>query len=540
MRSLPIAHRELIVAGRQRWTYHTRVLAAVLLTALSVVLLGFSGGGSIPQGTFKIVSSTVFAACLLGGMFLSADSIVAERRNGTLGLLFLTPLGGFDVSTGKLVACGIRGLCALLGILPILAVPLMMGGISGTTFWTTSVGLLATFACSSAIGLWASARSDSAPAAYSLALLLLLAFCALPPFLGWMMRESALFPPDVPLHVELLSPIGSLAYGWMADSVATSGRNRALFSAAISLSLATLLTLLAARQLQRNGRKDRPAEPRTKPGAMTGAALPRAKHPATKNVLINPFARQYAQRISRTRALEWIQTLGLIAFAGFQLAAFTLPDRTAIPMFITAMLVAYGLHVVFKIRTALAAGAPWFEEIQQGGLELLLSTPLNLYSLREGHGQAVRHHVSRHRWILTAVNLVLCLNLLDQNLDINDATIRTVFLSLFLGGLLSLWVDLPTLIHGAFLHSLRQRKLGSVLTRTLLPVILPPWCSALALFICGTNGINDGEMSVLFVTFTLIQIVVSFGAATKASLTLKRDLRTLASQRIESAPTTVR
>ena len=540
MRSLPIAHRELIVAGRQSWTYHTRVLAAVLLTALSVVLLGFSGGGSIPQGTFKIVSSSVFAACLLGGMFLSADSIVAERRNGTLGLLFLTPLGGFDVSTGKLVACAIRGLCALLGILPILAVPLMMGGISGTTFWTTSVGLLATFACSSAIGLWASARSDSAPAAYSLALLLLLAFCALPPFLAWILRESALFPPDVALHVELFSPIGSLTYGWMADSVATIGRNRALFSAAVSLTLATLLTLLAARQLQLNGRRDRPRQSEAKPVSNPGATHARAHHSPAKNALLNPFARQYAQRISRTRALEWIQTLGLMAFAGFQLAAFTLPDRTAIPMFVTAMLVAYGLHVVFKIRTALAAGAPWFEEIQQGGLELLLSTPLNLYSLREGHGQAVRSHVSRHRWTLTIVNLVLCLSIFDQNLDIKDTAIRTVFLSLFLGGILSLWVDLPALIHGAFLHSLRQRKLGSVLTRTLLPVILPPWFSALAMFVCGTNGIRDEEMAVLFVTFQLVHLVVSFGAATKAGLTLKRDLRTLATQRIESAPTTVR
>jgi hypothetical protein len=68
-------------------------------------------------------------------------------------------------------------------------------------------------------------------------------------------------------------------------------------------------------------------------------------------------------------------------------------------------------------------------------------------------------------------------------------------------------------------------------------VILPPWCSALALFICGSNGINDEEIAVLFVTFTLVQLVVAFGAATKASLTLKRDLRTLATQRIESAPT---
>jgi hypothetical protein len=326
----------------------------------------------------------------------------------------------------------------------------------------------------------------------------------------------------------------------MADSVATTGRNRALFSTVVSLTLATLLTLLAARQLQRNGRKDQPRPSEAKPISNAGATHARAHQASAKNLLTNPFARQYAQRIPRTRALEWIQTLGLLAFAGFQLAAFALPDRTAIPMFITAMVVAYGLHVVFKIRTALAAGAPWFEEIQQGGLELLLSTPLSLSSLREGHGQAVRNHVSRHRWILTTVNLVLCLNLFDQDLDIKDAAIRTTFLSLYLGGILSLWVDFPAMVHRAFLHSLRQRKLGSVLAQTLLPVILPPWFSALALFVCGTNGIRDEEMAVLFVTFQAFHLVVSFGAATEASLTLKRDLRTLATQRIESAPTTVR
>lgn len=537
MPSLPIVQRELIVAGRQSWTYHTRVLAAVVLTVLTGVLLGFSGGAAIPQATFRIVSSTVFALCLLGGLFLSADSIVAERRNGTLGLLFLTPLSGFEVSTGKLAACGIRGVCALLGILPILAVPLMMGGISGTAFWTTSVGLLATFACSSAIGLWASARSDSAPAAYSLAMLLLLAFCALPPLLGWILRKSALFPPTVALHVELFSPIGTLAYGWMADSVATTGRNRALLSALVSIIVATSLTFLAARQLQRNGRGDHPTQ--TKAASVhERATAPRGRFRRLGNgFLPNPFAGQYALRIPRARALEWIEALGLVAFAGFQLAAFALPTQSlAIPMFITAMLVAYGLHVVFKIRTALAAAAPWFEEIQQGGLELLLSTPLNLYSLRQGHAMAVQAHAHRKRWTLTAVNLILCFSIFDADLDLRDASIRTAFLSLYLGGILSLWVDLPALIHGAFLHSLRQRKLGSVLTRTLLPVILPPWCSALTMFICASNGISSGEVAVPFVTFQLIHLVVSFGAATNASLTLKRDLRTLATQRIESAP----
>lgn len=37
-----------------------------------------------------------------------------------------------------------------------------------------------------------------------------------------------------------------------------------------------------------------------------------------------------------------------------------------------------------------------------------------------------------------------------------------VFLSIFLGGIASLWTDLPAITHGGFLHVLRLRKLGNV------------------------------------------------------------------------------
>jgi ABC-type transport system involved in multi-copper enzyme maturation permease subunit len=156
MTSLPIVRRELTVAGRQPWTYHTRVVAAVLLTLLGAVILGTTGnngpGGAaqLPMLAFKLLSSTAFAGCLLGGIILSADSISAERRSGTLGLLFLTPLGGFDVGSGKLAASGIQGLCGLLGILPILirliVPPLVGSALSGSQSDILEVAASATIA----------------------------------------------------------------------------------------------------------------------------------------------------------------------------------------------------------------------------------------------------------------------------------------------------------------------------------------------------------------------------------------------------------
>ncbi len=534
MTSLPIVRRELTVAGRQPWTYHTRVVAAVLLTLLGAVILGMTGnngpGGAaqLPMLAFKLLSSTAFAGCLLGGIILSADSISAERRSGTLGLLFLTPLGGFDVGSGKLAASGIQGLCGLLGILPILAVPLMMGGVSWAAYLTTCLALLATFAMSSSVALWASARSRSAPAAYSTALFTIIAICTVPILIAWLFQGL----PLLPWATAQISPVEALTNGWAADSVATSSRNRSLLSSAIALAFAITATVVASLNLNRTGRTGLgPAsEARPKPARRFRRA-PLPQPPARSNVFgyTNPYALQYMRRIPTVAALDWAFVLGSLAFLGFQAAAFVLPDRNgAIPAFITAMLIAYGLHVVVKIRATLAAVAPWFEEVHQGGLELLLSTPLNPSWLREGHGVATRHSIVAHRYILTAFNLILCFSIFDDDLDIKGSGIRIVFLSIFLGGIASLWADLPAITHAGFLHVLRLRKLGNVVVRTLLPILLPPWLSALAIFIAATYHFTERDVAPWFITLHLCHLGIAWITARRANQILSQNLRPLA------------
>ena len=228
-------------------------------------------------------------------------------------------------------------------------------------------------------------------------------------------------------------------------------------------------------------------------------------------------------------ALDWAFILGSIAFLGFQATAFVLPDRNgAIPMFITAMLIAYGLHVVVKIRATLGAVAPWFEEVHQGGLELLLSTPLDPSWLRDGHGVATRHSIVAHRYVLTFFNIILCFSIFDDDLDIDGAGIRVVFLSIFLGGIASLWADLPAITHGGFLHVLRLRKLGNVVVRTLLPILLPPWLSALVIFIAATYNVHERDLGWWFITLHLCHLGIAWITARRANRILSQNLRPLA------------
>jgi hypothetical protein len=179
---LPIVNRELRVAARKRSTFWLRSAAA--LTALVIgsgcmllhVLQGtrsFSMGGVL----FSVLTWMCLAAGLSAGLFFTSDCLSEEKREGTLGLLFLTDLRGYDVALGKLLATSLRGFYALLAVLPILAITLLMGGVSGAQFWKSALALVNALFFSLAAGMLVSALSRDSQKALmvTLALLLLLA-----------------------------------------------------------------------------------------------------------------------------------------------------------------------------------------------------------------------------------------------------------------------------------------------------------------------------------------------------------------------------
>src|SRR5437867_5209213 len=161
MTFLPIVDRELRVAARRPATHRVRVFAAMAVIGFGFVTLASAPSGAPPHQVGKTIFAmetvVAFSFCLLSGVFLTADCLSVEKREGTLGLLFLTDLRGFDVVLGKLAATSVQSVYGILAIFPMLGLPLLMGGVSSGEFARVMLALLLALALSLTVGMFLSA-----------------------------------------------------------------------------------------------------------------------------------------------------------------------------------------------------------------------------------------------------------------------------------------------------------------------------------------------------------------------------------------------
>jgi ABC-type transport system involved in cytochrome c biogenesis permease component len=223
MRFLPIVERELRVAARQPKTWWQRVLTMVV--ALAILAFGYVAVGQwtslsdLGEELFGVLSGFGLIYALLAGPLATVDCLGHERREGTLGLLFLTDLRSYDVVFGKTAAASLSTVLALLGALPVVALPILMGGVSLMQLTFVMLALmnimflsLATGVCASA--LFASARTSLAVTlGFLLALSLGLVFVGgeiLGIGLGMSRRAAAYFYMFCPIYTMKCCLDGSL------------------------------------------------------------------------------------------------------------------------------------------------------------------------------------------------------------------------------------------------------------------------------------------------------------------------------------------
>jgi len=206
---LPIAERELRLASRKRSTFGLRIAAALvaLLIGCSFFALNsfrwFGGGtATIGPALFAVLTWLALAATLSAGLFFTSDCLSEEKREGTLGFLFLTDLRGYDVVLGKLLSTSLRSFYALLAVFPVIAVTLMMGGVAGGQFWKTMLALVNAMLLSLAGGLFVSSISRDSQKALGAAFLLLVLFAGGGPALDGTMAA---------VQQRNFNPIGSLS-----------------------------------------------------------------------------------------------------------------------------------------------------------------------------------------------------------------------------------------------------------------------------------------------------------------------------------------
>src|SRR5437867_6226480 len=155
-----MVERELRVAARSRKAFWIRQGAALIAMVICLWALLSIGGLMTPNrmgsSLFTALSHLAFFGCLFAGVLLTADCLSREKREGTLGLLFLTDLKGYDVVLGKLIGTSLNSFYSLLAIFPILAIPLPLGGVTGGEFWRVLAVLINTLFLSLALGMFVS------------------------------------------------------------------------------------------------------------------------------------------------------------------------------------------------------------------------------------------------------------------------------------------------------------------------------------------------------------------------------------------------
>jgi len=215
MRVLPVVYRELLVLARRSSTYWYRAgaVGAVLLIFFAILQ------NPIPNA---FLGRTLFGGLVVALSFLlplfgilrAADCISEERRNGTLGLLFLTDLHSYDVILGKLSSRLFEGFQLIFAATPILAMTLMFGGIPLKNIVIAFFILISLLVLSFSISILVSTVTVSAIQAMTASTFSLLLICIVPFILLFVLYSFNLLPESSVCYFLLLgcSPFTSISF----------------------------------------------------------------------------------------------------------------------------------------------------------------------------------------------------------------------------------------------------------------------------------------------------------------------------------------
>jgi ABC-type transport system involved in multi-copper enzyme maturation permease subunit len=379
---LPIVARELRVSSRRKTTFIVRSVIGLLGIVIGGFLLVVSGivgpTGARGEMVFAVVSRYTWLIAVLAGVFLASDCLSAERREGTLGFLFLTDLKGYDVVLGKFAAVSLNAFYGMLAVFPVLALSFLAGGVTGGEFWRTCLALVNTLFFSIASALWVSALCKSSYRAMAAAVCLLAGLIALGGVASVLSRFVARLGPAL-FYLGTLSPLSSFQ---LASSA--SYFHRALeywISMAIGQGVGWMFLGLASWRMtfytEKGGNTGgwQRILARTAPGSRTcrGSELLDA----------NPVL-WLLDDSRRLRSVVW--SLAVAGAATMLLTAALVNNFGAI----LNTSVAWPFYFLLKVLFAIQACRFFSEARRTGALELLCCTPMTMRSIISGQWMALR------------------------------------------------------------------------------------------------------------------------------------------------------
>jgi ABC-type transport system involved in multi-copper enzyme maturation permease subunit len=399
MAFLPLIERELRVALRKKRPVKYRMIVAssccgcVLLFLLMSTGTGVRGAGRELQKLLCLGGAylALRAPLLLAGVFAE------ERRNETLGLLFLSGLSAGEIFVSKLFSAAMIAFTGLLASFPVLALPFLLGGVSFDLFLATIFVLPNLLLCALAVTLLASVLTEGEGTATVLAGLLGGLLCAVPALLY---SAQLHFSPGA--HPSLWWLRLNPAYGpylvWQGFGLVPVSEFWRNFLSTLCWSLLLLLAAsVSLRRLWRNWQENREitgwlrrcqqfvhGNPQYRkalaarwlavnPHVWLASSTHRHRQAAIDSSVSNLAYAWVAARDRQPATLAWLVLGGLVVawlscFALWREAWLSVPN-----VFITATLL--NLTLQWLIRFTAAQGLA--NSRRDGTFELLLTTPLN-------------------------------------------------------------------------------------------------------------------------------------------------------------------
>ncbi len=466
----PLIERELRVRARRGMTYWSRCAVAAMATVVAVqcslIYVGSLGTTQVGAATFAAVSWLGFVLACASAL-VTADTLSQERRDGTLGLLFLTQLKGWEVVLGKISAAGLTALCALVSCLPTLGLAVLAGGVTGHSIARMQLALLNAVFVALAAGMWVSSRGKDRRKTFRNALVAIVLLQVGP----WIVARGFARWGSGSQFLALASP-------YTAFYLAADPASGARFWLALLIPHLEGWALLAGTTfyLCRNWRESETTwnEP---PKVMEPLLVQEARAMSEARLRLrqeDPVC-WVVSRLRGHGALLWIGTLLLFLLGG---TGFSLESQVVGSWLIPG---ANGLWNGLNLLLNGGAGAllAWgaarslFSAQRNGELELLLSTPLGARDIIGGHWRALCEPL-RGAWLLFGLLVFLQFALLpqpDSGWSAVDAFLRIMIpVNIVLDVMAICWVGMW--------FGLKSQKSVYAISWTVAVVIGFPWAAA--------------------------------------------------------------
>jgi ABC-type transport system involved in multi-copper enzyme maturation permease subunit len=450
---LPVASREARVASRKWFSYLVRSVIAGLFALVAFRRLSAPMWDSAGPPLLKTLGTMGYFYAIVGGAFKTFDALSHEKREGTLGLLLLTDLKPFQILCGKMLAASALTFFGLLAFLPILSMPMLVGGVTFDQVLRLGFSLVTALLLSMSWGLYISAATRNYLSALTGAATLAAIFAFLPlpvaarlnPHLHTFPFETlvCLFSPALPFELAFTVNPQLIQFFWPS----------------IFCNLALALTWFSAAVLVLPGRCHEA------PGQSKLIETLRAKYYQFRFGAPAQRAKT-RQRLLETNPLFWLANRDRVSSPG--LTSLCLAVLIISQFFNVAQLGLLIASLAILYRMAHASSHSISEDQKNGALELLLSSTLSVREILSGLNRAMLR-----RFILP-VALVILWPWLVPDFGSNHLFKTLLVCSSIL--LLATWLTLSWV--GPW-FALRKKPAAAAWT-SLAVVALPPWLIWLA------------------------------------------------------------